>query len=501
MDKSVNRKLLAKLALSVFALLHLTATGEVAAERSKAAPFNCHKDGWRDIDLGDTGREGGVSVGICFRTPTRSERNDIPDRYIRGAAVVPFFVRGRIQKEDGSFSCCEDYGPCDPSGPPYQQNKHSFCKEGTGTGPEVGPDRFIRKTKKEVVTKVKEGDCEITFDSNSPPEIDWEPSEPTNMTCETIDSSTDYVTEEYSPRDADGEGCTHPQQFVRYVTTMERLSCRGNAPVNPGDTYREVQTHFYPGQLYFAVNFKHKDVTLDLDGAPDAYYKGDSTHDKKKGVRYFWTMLHGKRVQKFFREYFRNHWPPGRCDPQLRSCGLASPCPGNDPDYCLSPTAVVYRQYSKEDQRKYLNASTIPFFVYPSSFANRSLRNGPYGIGDIPMVFTGERASAAIPADTNGGSFEKRLEWSEALFHRLGLKTTGDAQEYVDKASVVMFFNGSTILRRTQSGEVSSVVVHDTEQEVLANINSVERVYNSQLLGVPGMKAIAEQLHMTTGVN
>lgn len=169
-------------------------------------------------------------------------------------------------------------------------------------------------------------------------------------------------------------------------------------PLAPWMTFRG--THLWRssnGQVY-AYRTEH--VAIDADGAPRAYCPGDTGLDFLKNAGFPGP-----------------HWAdvliadPAKPDrPFVQRTGPGQGC-------YLAGTSL--RSKTDTDAASYVDALTVPYMVFPTGFLELP---GTGFVGDFAAMRSadGQHVSAAIVADTGGGSKARLGEVSVALAHALG---------------------------------------------------------------------------------
>jgi hypothetical protein len=161
-----------------------------------------------------------------------------------------------------------------------------------------------------------------------------------------------------------------------------------------GESERDVPIGRLPGNTAF---FYESGMTIDADGAPNAYHPNNSGIDDlgNAGAPGIWEGL-AKDAQG---------------EPFIQ--GPGDPFPG----YYVSETALTDRSKALSDPARYVDASKIPFIVLPSGLAR------PLGarVGDFAIVFNERngRSSYAIYGDV--GPSDRIGEGSVALAENLGI--------------------------------------------------------------------------------
>jgi hypothetical protein len=163
-----------------------------------------------------------------------------------------------------------------------------------------------------------------------------------------------------------------------------------------GEAERDIPIGHLPGSPAF---FYESGMTIDADGAPNAYHPDNSGIDDlgNAGAPGNWEGLakdaHG--------------------EPFIQ--GPGDPFPG----YYVSATALADRTKAINDPARYVDASRIPFMVLPGGLARQLSAR----VGDFAMVFNERngRSSYAIFGDV--GPMDRIGEGSVALAENLGIRS------------------------------------------------------------------------------
>jgi hypothetical protein len=163
-----------------------------------------------------------------------------------------------------------------------------------------------------------------------------------------------------------------------------------------GEPERDVPIGRLPGSTAF---FYESGMTIDADGAPNAYHPDNSGLDDlaNAGSPGIWEGL------------------AKDADGEPIVQGPNDPFPG----YYVSSTALADRSKPMNDPTRYVDASKIPFVVLPGGMA-RQLGARP---GDFAAVFNprNDKSSFAIFGDV--GPFDRIGEGSMALADSLGIRS------------------------------------------------------------------------------
>jgi hypothetical protein len=163
-----------------------------------------------------------------------------------------------------------------------------------------------------------------------------------------------------------------------------------------GEAERDIPIGHLPGTSAF---FYETGMTIDADGAPNAYHPDNSGIDdlENAGAPGHWEGL-AKDEQG---------------EPFIQ--GPNDPFPG----YYVSETALADRSKAVNDPMRYVDASKIPFVVLPGGLA----RQLGARVGDFAVVFNerNSRISYAIFGDI--GPYDRIGEGSVALAESLGIRS------------------------------------------------------------------------------
>jgi len=163
-----------------------------------------------------------------------------------------------------------------------------------------------------------------------------------------------------------------------------------------GEPERDIPIGRLPGSTAF---FYESGMTIDADGAPNAYHPDNSGLDDlaNAGSPGIWEGL------------------AKNADGEPFVQGPNDPFPG----YYVSSTALADRSKAVNDPTRYVDASKIPFVVLPGGMA-RQLGARP---GDFAAVFNprNDKSSFAIFGDV--GPFDRIGEGSMALADNLGIRS------------------------------------------------------------------------------
>lgn len=182
-----------------------------------------------------------------------------------------------------------------------------------------------------------------------------------------------------------------------------------------GEAEQDIPIGRLPGSHAF---FYEAGMTIDADGAPNAYHPDNSGLDD-----------------------IANAGSPGRWE------GLAKDADGepfiqgpNDPfpGYYVSATALADRSKALNDPARYVDASRIPFVVLPGTMA----RQLGARVGDFALVFNRRNGKMSYAIFGDVGPFDRIGEGSVALAENLGIRS--DARNGGARRGIVyLVFPGS----------------------------------------------------------
>jgi hypothetical protein len=163
-----------------------------------------------------------------------------------------------------------------------------------------------------------------------------------------------------------------------------------------GEPVRDIPIGRLSGSPAF---FYESGMTIDADGAPNAYHPDNSGLDD-----------------------LANAGTPGRWEGLAKDAdgepfiqGPADPFPG----YYVSATALADRSKPANDPTRYVDASRIPFIVLPGGMA-RQLGARP---GDFAVVFNQRNGKSSYALFGDVGPFDRIGEGSVALAENLGIRS------------------------------------------------------------------------------
>jgi hypothetical protein len=246
--------------------------------------------------------------------------------------------------------------------------------------------------------------------------------------------------------------------LANYAQELEReshKSCLGEPLLNfemrhDGDPEQDIPIARLPGSQAF---FYEAGMTIDADGAPNAYHPDNSGLDD-----------------------LANAGSPGRWE------GLAKNPDGepyiqgpNDPfpGYYVSATALSDRSKAVNDPTRYVDASRIPFVVLPGILA----RQLGARVGDFAIVFNKRNGKISYAIYGDVGPFDRIGEGSVALAENLGIRS--DARNGGARRGIVYLVfpgsgNGSPRTNEEITTEGQKLVL-DWETSISPNMCTVPR--------------------------
>src|SRR5258707_15645529 len=163
-----------------------------------------------------------------------------------------------------------------------------------------------------------------------------------------------------------------------------------------GDLERDIPFWHLPGSDVF---FYESGMTIDADGAPNAYHPDNTGLDdlKNAGAPGNWEGLAKDR------------------DGEPYVQGPDDPFPG----YYVSATALADRSKPVNDPTRYVDASKIPFIVLPGAMA-REIGARP---GDFAVAFNQRKGQSSFAIFGDAGPSDRIGEGSVALAENLGIRS------------------------------------------------------------------------------
>ncbi|HTC61757.1 MAG TPA: glycoside hydrolase family 75 protein [Candidatus Saccharimonadales bacterium] len=163
-----------------------------------------------------------------------------------------------------------------------------------------------------------------------------------------------------------------------------------------GEVERDIPIGHLPGTSAF---FYESGMTIDADGAPNAYHPDNSGIDdlENAGAPGHWEGL-AKDAQG---------------EPFIQ--GPNDPFPG----YYVSETALADRSKPVNDPTRYVDASKIPFVVLPGGLA----RQLGARVGDFAIVFNERNGKSSYAIFGDVGPYDRIGEGSVALAENLGIRS------------------------------------------------------------------------------
>lgn len=216
-----------------------------------------------------------------------------------------------------------------------------------------------------------------------------------------------------------------------------------------GDIVRDIPIGQHPGTSAF---FYESGMTIDADGAPNAYHPDNTGLDdlKNAGTPGTWEGLA----------------KDGDGEPIIQ--GPNDPFPG----YYISATALADRSKPYNDPTRYVDASKIPFVVLPGGMA-RQLGARP---GDFATVFNQRNGKMSYAIYGDVGPYDRIGEGSVALAENLGIRS--DARNGGTRGGIVfLVFPGSGNGRPRTIEEINSEgqkLLQGWESSMLVNACAVQ---------------------------
>jgi hypothetical protein len=163
-----------------------------------------------------------------------------------------------------------------------------------------------------------------------------------------------------------------------------------------GEVERDIPIGRLPGTSAF---FYESGMTIDADGAPNAYHPDNSGIDdlENAGAPGHWEGL-AKDAQG---------------EPFIQ--GPNDPFPG----YYVSETALADRSKAINDPTRYVDASKIPFVVLPGGLA----RQLGARVGDFAVVFNERNGKSSYAIFGDVGPYDRIGEGSVSLAENLGIRS------------------------------------------------------------------------------
>jgi len=196
-----------------------------------------------------------------------------------------------------------------------------------------------------------------------------------------------------------------------------------------GEAERDIPIGHLPGSFAF---FYESGMTIDADGAPNAYHPDNSGIDdlENAGAPGTWEGL----AKDAYGEPFIQ--------------GPNDPFPG----FYVSETALADRSKAVNDPARYVDASKIPFLVMPGGLAGQL---GAH-VGDFAIVFNERNGKSSYAIFGDFGPFDRLGEGSVALAENLGIRS--DARNGGARRGVLyLVFPGSGERRPRTIEEISDL--------------------------------------------
>lgn len=242
-------------------------------------------------------------------------------------------------------------------------------------------------------------------------------------------------------------GVAFAQPLAKYPKHPSLNSCANDRPKplnlalrnRDGEQVDESRIWQFPDNTFFFI----AGMTIDADGAPNAYHPDDTGIDElaNAGRPGHWdgiiTDRHGNPIVQ----------------------GEADPFPG----YYISCTSLADRTKEFNDPRRYVDATKIPYVALPEEIAE----GGGAQLGDFAFVVNlrNGKSSFAIYADIGAPG-----EGSVALAERLGIAP--DARHGGESDGVLyVFFPGSGNMQPRNNDEIQG-----EGERLLSDSNAIEKL-------------------------
>ena len=250
--------------------------------------------------------------------------------------------------------------------------------------------------------------------------------------------------------DADQQGQAQNSQGACLGELLLKFEMRHN-----GDIVRDIPIGQLPGTSAF---FYESGMTIDADGAPNAYHPDNTGLDdlKNAGAPGSWEGL------------------AKGADGEPIIQGPNDPFPG----YYISATALADRSKPFNDPGRYVDASKIPFVVLPGGMA-RQLGARP---GDFAAVFNQRNGMSSYAIFGDVGPYDRIGEGSVALAENLGIRS--DARNGGARGGIVfLVFPGSGNGKPRTIEEINSAgqkLLQSWESSMLLNTCAVSQPARAQ---------------------
>jgi hypothetical protein len=261
------------------------------------------------------------------------------------------------------------------------------------------------------------------------PETGTPPADPTPAAVH-LDSDLNILTQKQSELaecasavDPDAQAAEQGSQDTCFGQLLLNFEMRHN-----GDPERIVPIGRLPGTAAF---FYESGMTIDADGAPNAYHPDNTGLDDlaNAGTPGRWEGL--------AKDPYGEPYIQGPDDPY--------------PGYYVSATALADRSKPISDPTRYVDATKIPFVVLPGGMA-RELGARP---GDFAIVFNQRNGKSSYAIFADVGPFDHIGEGSVALAEGLGIRS--DARNGGARRGILyMVFPGSGNGRPRTNEEISA---------------------------------------------
>src|ERR1700692_3927704 len=226
-----------------------------------------------------------------------------------------------------------------------------------------------------------------------------------------------------------------------------------------GEPERDIPIGRLPGGTAF---FYESGMTIDADGAPNAYHPDNSGLDD-----------------------LTNAGSPGRWEGLAKDADGEPFIQGPDdpfPGYYVSETALVDRSKPVNAPTRYVDASRIPFVVLPGGMA-RQLGARP---GDFAVVFNQRNGKTSYAIFGDVGPYDRIGEGSMALAENLGIRS--DARNGGARRGIVyLVFPGSG------NGSPRTIAEINSETENLLQTWETSIATNACALSRPALPVVRNQ--------
>ncbi len=244
------------------------------------------------------------------------------------------------------------------------------------------------------------------------------------VASETRDAASDTVgleqdLELLEQKQTDLSACLL-EKYAQELAQHSPEPCFGELAMNfemrhDGEPEQDIPIGRLPGSPAF---FYEAGMTIDADGAPNAYHPDNSGLDD-----------------------LANAGTPGRWEGLAKDANGEPYIQGQDdpfPGYYVSETALADRSKAVNDPARYVDASRIPFIVLPGIMARQLSAR----VGDFAIVFNRRNGKISYAIFGDVGPFDRIGEGSMALAENLGIRS--DARNGGARRGIVyLVFPGS----------------------------------------------------------